>query len=135
MISTLLSLFLIVSTLSANQESNKAEMIIEKAIEAYGGDKFKQTNISFTFRGTDYSIYMNNGMYEYKRISRKGDEVIEDVLNNDGFVRNIDGEKSILSWLYESKYSSSVNSVVYFALLPSKLPSFRVGSDRKYQHP
>lgn len=99
----------------------KPEAIIAKSIDFYGGDKFNPSDISFVFRSKKYEIHLNEGLYEYKRIFTEDGEQIKDVLNNDGFTRFVDGDESYLAKLRSGSYSSSVNSVVYFALLPYRL--------------
>ncbi len=95
--------------------------IIERSVEFYGGENFNPSDISFVFRNRKYEIHLGNGLYEYKRIFKDDDELITDILNNEGFTRFVDGEESYLAQLMAGRYSSSINSVVYFALLPYRL--------------
>ncbi len=104
------------------------ETIIAKSIEFYGGDKFNPSDISFVFRSKKYEIHLDGGLYEYKRTFTKQDEQIIDVLKNKGFTRFVDGEESFLAKLRSDSYSSSLNSVVYFALLPYRLKDEAVNS-------
>jgi hypothetical protein len=46
---------------------------------------------------------------------------IEDIVTNDSFERKIDGVKSTIADSMAAKYTSSVNSVAYFFLLPKPL--------------
>ena len=48
-------------------------------------------------------------------------EKINDILNNSGFKRLIDGDEVELSAKDSAAYANSVNSVHYFALLPYNL--------------
>ncbi len=99
----------------------KARDIISKSIESYGGKKFSVSKIGFSFREKQYSIELNDGLFEYKRISKDGDDETIDILNNEGFKRLVNNDESMIASLMSDKYSSSINSVVYFALLPYRL--------------
>lgn len=119
---------LIISRPSFSQNQD-AKSIIVKSVDYYGGDNFNPSDISFDFRGKTYEIHLNEGSFEYRRIFNDDDELITDILNNEGFTRLVDGDESYLAQLMSGRYSSSVNSVVYFALLPYRLLDEAVFSD------
>lgn len=103
------------------QEDNRAQKIINKAIEAHGGDAYQNVAVAFNFRDKAYTIKLDGGNFEYSRSYTDGKGLIHDVLNNDGFTRTIDGKPITLSEKDKSKYSNSLNSVCYFTLLPNGL--------------
>ena len=98
----------------------EAEIIVDKAIEAHGGEAFENSKIEFDFRDIHYTILKTPERFEYIReFSDSTGNVIRDLLNNDGFVRTANGAKiDTLSEEWIGKYSRSVNSVAYFAYLP-----------------
>lgn len=102
-------------------QSQNAVNIVSSSIESYGGDRFNKARIKFDFRDKSYSIEHNNGLFEYRRNFSSDGNTIEDILNNDGFSRQVNSEKVELEEKWINAYSNSVNSVVYFALLPYKL--------------
>lgn len=117
-----LFLFLLVigASCSSNQEKElSAQQIIDKAIEVAGGELFDKAEIDFDFRGRHYRSIRNGGNYQYERIFNDSSDVIRDVLNNEGFERYINNTISTNTPdSMKVKYANSVNSVIYFALLP-----------------
>ncbi len=117
----MLSLMLIAGV-ACDEHQPDAETIIARSLEAHGGDAYNNMDLGFTFRNARYRVERSNGIYEYSRnFTDTLGRAIEDVLNNDGFERLIDGE---LQELDERRYRAlrnSVNSVVYFAMLPHPL--------------
>lgn len=100
----------------------KAQKVIRECVAAHGGKHYQNFDISFDFRKYKVSIWVKNADFKYERTtqdSSKND--ILDVLNNAGFVREINGVKQILSAKEEDRYREGLNSIAYFALLPFKL--------------
>lgn len=95
-----------------------AQEIVDKAINAHGGDIYKNVFIEFDFRDKHYSIKNKDGKYEYIRSFQDSTNSIKDVLTNDSFSRAINGTEVSVVDSMVSKYSNSVNSVVYFATTP-----------------
>lgn len=96
-----------------------AEKIVDRAIEAHGGSAFSSSKIEFDFRNIHYSILKTPDRFEYIREFTDSTGNVIDLLNNDGFVRRVNGAKiDTLSEEWIGKYSRSVNSVAYFAFLP-----------------
>jgi hypothetical protein len=93
-------------------------MIIDKAIESSCNGNCENATIEFVFRDKRYVSKRSGGNYRYERISSDSTGVTEDVLTNDGFTRK---KNNILVAVPDSmvtKYSNSINSVIYFAQLP-----------------
>lgn len=95
--------------------------IIDKTIAVHGGENYNNVHIQFHFRDKLYTILRNEGLYEYSRRYRSTDSVILDKMDNNGFLRKINGNITTVSPEDSANYSASVNSVVYFALLPYAL--------------
>ncbi len=103
---------------SQNATPKSAGDIIEKSIEVAGGKLFDHSKITFDFRDIHYTAIRNNGKFELERHFKDSLSAIRDVLSNSGFDRFTNGEKVQLADSTVSKYSNSVNSVHYFAVLP-----------------
>lgn len=98
--------------------SQDPQYIIDQAILAHGGKAYDPSSIAFTFRDRQYTATRNGGQFTYTRSFADSTGQIKDVLNNDGFTRYINDEAVSLSEEWKGRYSASVNSVIYFALLP-----------------
>lgn len=114
------SLFLSFLFISCSSQPD-AQSIVDRAIEKHGGDTYRNSYIEFKFREHNYTVSRDGGRYVYTRELRDSTGVTFDKMDNDGFVRIINGEEVDLSEEDITDYSNSVNSVVYFALLPYAL--------------
>lgn len=115
------SLFLVFSVIVSCSARPDAQQIVDKAIEKHGGDVFKNSRVSFTFRDVKYTARRQHGDFALTRTFPDSLGGITDSLTNSGFTRTIAGEQVPLTVAEDSMYSNSVNSVIYFALLPYKL--------------
>lgn len=106
---------------SCGSGSDDPRAIVDEAIKAAGGDHYNQVEIEFTFRDRDYGAKFKDGYFEYVRLFKDSAKVYRDVLTNDGFHREINGKKVEIPDSMAAKYANSVNSVIYFALLPKGL--------------
>ncbi|MEQ9468231.1 MAG: DUF6503 family protein [Ekhidna sp.] len=113
----LLAVFCIITACSAPTPT--AQSIVDKAIEFSGTEQLRNAQASFNFRNITYKYIMEDGRFIYSRtqIDTLGNEV-KDVLSNDGLFRYINEEISNISEEKRAAYTSSVNSVIYFAFLP-----------------
>lgn len=115
-------LLLIVLLIACENESEKApgkaQEIVDRAIANVGGEKFKKAIIDFDFRAHHYRSERNGGIFLYTRIKEDQDSHVEDRLGNEGFQRLINRSKVEVPDTMAAKYSGSINSVIYFALLP-----------------
>lgn len=98
-----------------------AQAIIDKTIAVHGGENYENISVQFTLRDRMYIMLRNGGKYKYSRMFKTSDSVIVDELDNNHFERSINGQLFELLEEEEIKYSSSINSVIYFALLPYAL--------------
>lgn len=112
---------LAVLTTACNSNLTDPQKIIDKAIVAAGGDKYLNSTIEFDFRDRHYIAKRQGGIFSYERITRDSVKTIHDFLTNDGFRREINGTAVDVADSMKTRYSASVNSVVYFALLPYAL--------------
>jgi hypothetical protein len=97
---------------------DKSQEIIDDAIRAHGGDRFDKAFIEFDFRGRHYTSRREKGLFIYTREFKDSTGNVKDVLTNDGFHREINGGLAKISSERANAYKNSVNSVLYFALLP-----------------
>ena len=92
--------------------------IIDKSIEAYGGQKVFNSIIEFDFRDKHYLAKYHNYRYQLQRAFSDSTGQILDVLDNDGFTRTINDSLVVLNEEWTGRYSRSVNSVIYFFRIP-----------------
>ena len=99
--------------------SDKAQRIIDQAIAAHGGEALTSTHISFDFRKKHYEVQLDQGQFTYESTGEDSTgALVYDVLTNDSFTRTADGQPIKLSEEDRQRYGNSLNSVVYFVLLP-----------------
>ena len=93
--------------------------LINQARTAHGSSVVDSSTIAFDFRGRRYVSQRSGGRYQYERqwTDTTGTHY-RDVLTNDGLYREVNGERVPLSAKDSAAYTGSVNSVLYFALLP-----------------
>jgi hypothetical protein len=112
---------LLSSLLLFSCKNNDSQKIIDKAIEASGGEKYLHSTVIFDFRGRHYVGMRDGGKFSYQRIfknDKDSTQTIHDFVSNEGFKREINGIVADVPDSMKVKYTSSVNSVLYFALLP-----------------
>lgn len=119
----LIPLLLILNSFTLNAQSThkKVQQIVNRAIALHGGELFKQSKVSFTFRGKRHSVEQNDRHYVYDRVFEEGGDQIRDVLDNGDFKRYVNGKESAGSDRVMSRAFEDVNAVSYFAMLPYKL--------------
>jgi hypothetical protein len=109
-----LSLFL-----KINAQNDKAQMIVDAAIKKHGGKKYKNIDLAFDFRERHYTASRKGGTFRYTRSFKDSTGAnIEDILTNTGLIRKKNGTEENLDDKKRHAYKESVNSVIYFALLP-----------------
>ncbi len=105
-------------TVSCTDTQPDAQTIIDRAIEKSGGEKYLDIQIEFDFRDRHYIATRQGGEYSYERITQDSTGTIRDLLTNEGFRREVNGAHTQVADSMETRYSASINSVIYFALLP-----------------
>ena len=113
-------LFLFTILILSCEQENKFDpnIIIDKSIAASGGEFVGNTTIDFDFRDRHYKAIRKNGQFQYERVFKDSIGVIKDVLNNQDFQRFINDAYFAVTDRKEKAYTSSVNSVHYFSVLP-----------------
>lgn len=107
---------------SGKKESfSDPQIIVDKSIEASGGDLYRSSDISFTFREREYHRYREGGKRVLMRLTKTDTARIEDLLSGSLFERRIDGEIQSLPDSTSLSLAEAVNSVHYFAYLPKGL--------------
>jgi Family of unknown function (DUF6503) len=97
------------------------DSILNRTIEAHGGDLYDNASFSFEFREREYSFTNSMSEYSYSVLKHENEQEIKDILTDEGFTRFVDDEKVELAQDDIDRYSESLNSVIYFATLPYKL--------------
>lgn len=112
---------------ACSYEAEEAQKVVDAAIKAHGQHQLSGTQISFVFRDKSYTVSRTDSGYQYTRMFIDSLEFVEDVLvNSTDFVRMINGDTIELADSMVSKYSNSVNSVLYFIQLPYLLNDMAV---------
>jgi hypothetical protein len=126
-------LFLVVLCLgiSACSKTPSAQSVVDQSIHYYGMDELEGKTINFDFREFHYRVELKGDDWFYERSFTDSTlRKVKDQLSAKGFVREIDGLVVPQNSKDSLKYAESVNSVVYFALLPLKLNDDAV--EKKY---
>ncbi|RDC62476.1 DUF6503 family protein [Adhaeribacter pallidiroseus] len=109
---------------STNQETAKtkpekaAQEFVDRAITTHGGKKFENLKVAFDFRNRHYEAIRKGGAYTYTRSFTDSTGQVKDVLTNDSFIRTINDQVQKLPEERVKAFTASINSVIYFALLP-----------------
>ncbi len=117
-----LSLILLVGTTQVHSQTNgKAQEVVDRAIKLSGGELYKKSQVSFTFRTKRHFVEQNDLELRYGRTFIEEGDTIKDELNNNVFKRYVNGKDSGKSKRQLSRAFEDVNAVSYFAMLPYKL--------------
>ncbi|MGB3850696.1 MAG: DUF6503 family protein [Tunicatimonas sp.] len=102
--------------------SHPAQRIINQAITAHGGEALSSAHISFNFRKKHYEAVLDQGQFTYQSTGTDSTGAqVHDVLTNEGFTRTVNGQSVTLNSEDQQRFGNSLNSVVYFVLLPYPL--------------
>ncbi|QCW99038.1 hypothetical protein FGM00_02485 [Aggregatimonas sangjinii] len=102
-------------------QPSKADVLVAETIEAHGGRRYDTASYGFTFRDKTYTFENGKNGYRYTASSIENTDTIQDILENGKLTRTINRKIVALSEKDNAKYTEALNSVVYFATLPSKL--------------
>lgn len=108
----------ILTAQSCSSDLSDPQKIVDNAIRVYGGEKYLHSTIEFDFRDRHYIAKREGGLFSKERILKNPTSTVHDILTNDGFVRKIDDKVAVIPDTMANKYTASINSVIYFALLP-----------------
>lgn len=104
--------------LAACNTQPDAQQIIDRSIAVHGGEQLQQSHLSFDFRKKHFELDFENGRFRYESFLDDSIGQVHDVLTNEGFSREVNGQTLDLSEEDNVKYMNTLNSVAYFALLP-----------------
>ncbi len=94
------------------------QKIVDLAIDAHGGQKYRRARIEFDFRESHVTVERKGGLFSYEREFRDNGALVHDVLTNEGFYREVDGERVTLTGEDLKRQRNSLNSIAYFFLIP-----------------
>ena len=114
-------IFLCVALVRCNSSQESVQQVIDQTILIAGGANYDNTEVEFEFRDREYGYKKQNGQFEFVRLFKDSAKVVHDIFTNQGFTREIDGIPVDVVDSMARKYSNSINSVIYFALLPNGL--------------
>lgn len=126
---TFSSLLLLLCILACNATSDadeklpteaqpSAQVLVDSAIAAHGGAAFERQLIEFDFRDYHYRALIQDGARVYEREILTDQGLRRDVLAGQTLTRTLNGAPVALPDTTAQKYANSLNSVIYFALLP-----------------
>ncbi len=116
---------------SVSKKHDKANVVVNGAIKAHGGQLYDSASFAFTFRDKAYAFTNSGNLYRYEVRRNEKDMQVVDILENDEFTRLVNDEEKVLSDKDKVKYTGALNSVIYFATLPHKLNDAAVNKDYK----
>lgn len=100
----------------------EALALLDRARQHHGSALLDDATVRFSFRGTPFVAERDGGRFRYSRALRDSlGRTVEEVVDNEGAHRFVDGEEVPLSPREAAALTTAVNSVVYFALLPASL--------------
>lgn len=108
----------VVTFLSASCTKKTAQDVVDSSIEAHGGNSYKIFDAEFDFRDKHYTVKRIEGEYVYTRSFTDSTGRYYDKLTNQGFTRLRNDTAVALTEERTKAFTNSVNSVIYFALLP-----------------
>ena len=114
-------IFFFITLVSCNSSEENARQVIDQTILVAGGANYNNTEVEFEFRDREYGYKKQNGQFEFVRLFKDSTKSVRDVFTNEGFTREVDGTPVDVVDSMARKYSNSINSVIYFALLPNGL--------------
>ncbi|MBT8185700.1 MAG: deoxyribose-phosphate aldolase, partial [Eudoraea sp.] len=95
-----------------------AQQIVDRAIEAAGGELYEHSNFSFSFREKTYKLEKVGRYKILKRITKSDTAIITDIKRGNNFERWVNDSIVQVVDSMAHKYANSINSVHYFAYLP-----------------
>ena len=109
---------LLICVLLCSCGDRTAQRVVDESIKAHGGSAYRSFFLQFDFRNRHYTVAREDGIFTYTREFTDSTGQVKDVLNNDGFTRYRNNSVVSLTDARRKAFTSSVNAVIYFALLP-----------------
>lgn len=98
------------------------QTVVDRSIERHGGPVIDNARIEFDFRDVHFVLDRHDGRFSYSRTyTDSTGRLHEEIINNDGIFKNIDGEAVPVDSTLRRRIGDNVNSVAYFTLLPNPL--------------
>ncbi len=115
-------LIMLLFLMACSSDLDNAQDMVDASIAAHRGEVFMNSKVSFEFRDREYSVSRTEDYFVYTRSFQDSAGFVEDVLINSlDFSRRVDGYDVVLSDMWKTRYGNSVNSVLYFFELPTRL--------------
>lgn len=111
-------LFIVLGALLGCNQEKTAEQVVAESIKVHGGDQVYRSVVEFDFRDKHYIAAYDGGHFTLERLYKDSVNAYHDILNNEGFIREVNGGVVELDEEWTGKYSRSVNSVIYFFRIP-----------------
>lgn len=124
-----LLIFSLISCKEKEMAKPSAQNLVDKAIAVSGGDLYKSSNVSFTFRDRVYHSERYGNQKILRRVFVKDSAVVMDIKEPEVFCRYINDSLVVVPDTLANAYSNSVNSVHYFAYLPYGLNESAVNKE------
>ncbi len=100
----------------------EALALLDRARIHHGSAVLDRAEVTFSFRGVPFVLRRDGGRFRYARTFTDSlGRSVEEVVDNDGAHRFVEGEEVALSRGEADRVGTAVNSVAYFALLPAPL--------------
>lgn len=113
-----LSIFVLFNSCK-KEKTLTAQQIVDKAITVSGGEAYENLELEFNFRGRHYLSKLENGNFEYTRVTNDSSKTIIDTYGNvTSFKRLRNNLPVIIADTLSSKIENAINSVNYFVMLP-----------------
>lgn len=116
-----LAILVVILAIQGCEMRTTAVQTVQDSVERHGGERFERMDLEFDFRGDAYRVVRADGRFLYERRYRQDGASIRDWMANEGVGREVDGQTVELDASGRAALESTVNSVVYFALLPFRL--------------
>ncbi|SDY84645.1 hypothetical protein SAMN04488069_11567, partial [Hymenobacter psychrophilus] len=81
----------------SKKANSKAQEVVDLSIKAHGGKLFDKIRVRFTFRERQYTAFRKGGFFTYTRAFSDSSGQVKDVLQNNGFYREVNGKRIDLS--------------------------------------
>ena len=105
-------------SLAACAPTDDPQYIVDRAIEAHGGAVIDRAVIEFDYRGAHFKATRDRGLFSYEKTFNDSTGKVRQVLNNDEVFQEIDGVRTDLTEKKRYSIQETLNSVVYFGLVP-----------------
>jgi hypothetical protein len=107
----------------------RVQSIVDSTLLYHGSALYEDAEVSFRFRERDYTVIRTAGNYTYTSSHVDSLGTVLRQLQNNGFSERLDGVPLQLSSKDSLAHAESLNSVVYFTMLPLNLNDAAVSKE------